>query len=643
VPQNIVRVRAKERLRYMKLQDLIKDQRTSLERGEHVDGEAYGRFTRHLSLFRFWPTEQSRSRKLWSHQVAAISLGAAYLSADRKLPIEGIANEAALIKMATGTGKSAVISVVCRALPTIRRALVLTPREALTDQLYRYIRRDFWSTMGFDVGQGPAAFHDDGSRTGQAVPEAYITKLLPSSVGSILHAAGAHQRLVLVGTLQALDQIRRTSTKRSNDPAEDTAATQALQMLDLIRNFDLVVVDEGHYEPAISWSRAIRDADLPTILFSATPYRNDYKSFRVRGRFVFNQPIQEALAEKIIRRPIFKSLDSSSPSNPDRQGEVVEVRSAGSESEDTERVSPLSARDTADVAQFVESLVKALAALPSFPGVNHPKIIVRADDNAKLELLQSEISRVAGARALLIHHAQQRNDDGLLRYHSVKAAYRREDNRAVRYWLHQTSLERVLDEIPDTFARLRARLLVALRHVDRDQQPHAEGMKFAAVSPDDLAEALGGPLCRRPVGARGQEIVVPALGGFLHGLEAEGAGNPDRRMRPLVGLRPQIDVAQRIIFAIVLERAGLGPGALDQVHRFPELVASLRLRDVVVEGLGPAADCEAGDQAASAHVIDHGIFFCHPQRIAVQGQEITENHDLAVLGALRQSRRDDVG
>ena len=87
----------------------------------------------------------------------------------------------------------------------MKRSLVLTPREALTDQLYRYIRRDFWSTLGFNLATGHAAFHDDGSATGQPVPEAYITKLLPSSVGLILHAAQTHQHLVLVGTLQALD------------------------------------------------------------------------------------------------------------------------------------------------------------------------------------------------------------------------------------------------------------------------------------------------------------------------------------------------------------------------------------------------------------------------------------------------------
>ena len=54
------------------------------------------------------------------------------------------------------------------------------------------------------------------------------------------------------------------------------------RLLDQIKNsFDLVIVDEGHYEPAVSWSRGVREFNLPTVLLSATPYRNDYKSFRV--------------------------------------------------------------------------------------------------------------------------------------------------------------------------------------------------------------------------------------------------------------------------------------------------------------------------------------------------------------------------
>ena len=51
----------------------------------------------------------------------------------------------------------------------------------------------------------------------------------------------------------------------------------------------------------------MRDFNLPTLLLSATPYRNDYKSFRVRGRFVFNYSFGEAVADKTIRAVQFKS------------------------------------------------------------------------------------------------------------------------------------------------------------------------------------------------------------------------------------------------------------------------------------------------------------------------------------------------
>jgi hypothetical protein len=51
-----------------------------------------------------------------------------------------------------------------------------------------------------------------------------------------------------------------------------------------------VVVDEGRYEPAPSWSRSVRELKRATILLSATPFRNDYKLLQVKGRFVFNYP-----------------------------------------------------------------------------------------------------------------------------------------------------------------------------------------------------------------------------------------------------------------------------------------------------------------------------------------------------------------
>jgi superfamily II DNA or RNA helicase len=166
---------------------------------------------------------------------------------------------------------------------------------------------------------------------------------------------------VLVGTHQALDQIRRTAL-------EDGGLCQLL--LDRIQNtFDLIIVDEGHYEPAASWSRGVRDFNLPTVLLSATPYRNDYKSFRVRGRFLFNYPHADAVRDRIIR-PV----------------EIIV-------SDDKQATDAKNA-----VSRFATLLRSELPARLASAGRwfkdKHtlPKIMVRADDLDTLEALQAAIN-----------------------------------------------------------------------------------------------------------------------------------------------------------------------------------------------------------------------------------------------------------
>jgi len=424
----------------MKLSELIARGGTSFTNQSGVDADGYGKLNRHFSGFTFWRSNPSRRRKLWEPQEAAMGMTVAYLCADRRLPLERIANEAALVKMPTGTGKSAVITVLCRCLPMVRRALVLTPREALTDQLYRYVRRGFWSRMDYAVDNQALFSDEQGAATGNPVLPAYIAKLLPSAVRSILDADPTQERMVLVGTLQAMDMIRRDAQKAS-DPSPTSESLRAANLLKLIGKFDLVVVDEGHYEPAISWSRAIRDADLPTVLFSATPYRNDYKSFRVRGRFVFNQPIDDAIDERIIRKPRFEKLDGFS-----RLPSTASISTLSEFTDDTESDARLGARDRADAAKFAKALVLAAKTIDTPPGVAHPKIIVRADERAKLEMLHDEIERVSGESALTIHHAIKRNDALKRRFNSVKAAQSIPANAQVRYWLHQTKLLEGVDD-----------------------------------------------------------------------------------------------------------------------------------------------------------------------------------------------------
>ena len=84
-----------------------------------------------LGRYRFW-TQAGANPHLWEHQKAAIGTVVVYLNAERAIPERPEHQEAALLKLPSGTGKSGIIAVVARCLLTVRKVLVLTPREALT-------------------------------------------------------------------------------------------------------------------------------------------------------------------------------------------------------------------------------------------------------------------------------------------------------------------------------------------------------------------------------------------------------------------------------------------------------------------------------------------------------------------------------
>lgn len=269
----------------MNLSELIRDNRTSI-RQDVIDGTAYGRALRHLRGYNFWDGTEGMPR-LWEHQQAAIATVLAYLNGEKAIPERPEQKEAALLKLPTGTGKSGIVAVLARCLPDVRRALVLTPRTALTEQLMADIRYRFWKHMGFEH-EGTALFTAEAEMFGSALESVYVQQFLPKNVDMIVqHLIEAEgDRAILVGTHQALGDIR----KRAHNPESQGSANCVALLAHIQDVFDLVIVDEGHYEPAISWSRGVREFNLPTLLLSATPYRNDYKSFRVRGRYLFNFP-----------------------------------------------------------------------------------------------------------------------------------------------------------------------------------------------------------------------------------------------------------------------------------------------------------------------------------------------------------------
>ncbi len=398
----------------MTLAELVRDGRTTIDAKllTAIDQQGFRDDHNRLARFAFW--KDGPGPQLWDHQKAAIGTIVAYLNADKKIPERPEQTEAALLKLPTGTGKSGIIAVVARCLPRIRRVLVLTPRQALTRQLLADIRYRFWKHIGYETKEGQL-FTAAAAAIGADLEALYSETLLPSTVVGVHTHLATADRAILVGTHQALDMIRKTAAD-SDDPRAKSFQDALRRIKDA---FDLVLVDEGHYEPAVSWSRGVREFNLPTVLLSATPYRNDYKSFRVRGRFLFNYPYADAVGDRVVRPlEIVPSVGF-----PASKGSAVE--------------------------KFVEFLGKSLPPRLAttgrwFKDKTLPKVMVRADDLDKLIELQTAIDAEFSTKSVLIHDRAKPVSQNPNRFSSVSAALRARPD--AQFWIHQYKLMEGIDD-----------------------------------------------------------------------------------------------------------------------------------------------------------------------------------------------------
>ncbi|NRB54908.1 MAG: DEAD/DEAH box helicase family protein [Salinicola sp.] len=395
------------------------------------DGVAYDADIKFLEALPVW-SGTPKGLSLWQNQKQAIALGAAYVRVSQPTS----EREGALIKMPTGSGKSGVIAVLTRCLPKVRRALVLTPREGLVQQMHADIRRRFWVNMG-------CAEPGDEVWSGPGVEPTSIEILLPNSTRTkkICNMVVDSDRTVLVGTLQALDKIRtdrdKLKRKGAGGQLEDAKVAELARLdriLELLGTFDLVVVDEGHYEPAPSWSRSVRELALPTILLSATPFRNDYKLFTVRGSFAYNFSFPKAAEAKIVREVHFATLDS-------QDGSATAIDSSN---KDTDQ--ELTDGDASAIKTFATQLLELAPQLTK----DHPagaKIIVRAASWSALAALQPLLAGSRKANAVLIHDQVGKGENRKghpLRFVTVREAQNKAEEAT--FWLHQTKLLEGIDD-----------------------------------------------------------------------------------------------------------------------------------------------------------------------------------------------------
>lgn len=182
--------------------------------------------------------------KIWDHQKDALNQILVY--------IDQYTDKSFLVKMPTGTGKTGVFASLTRIGIPEYNYIIVTPSTALKFQIIDELKTKFWKKIGYDESK---------------LQQQYIDSLVPSNFKSIEKNIG-DKNFIIVTTIQALQAIA------SNDSFEK-------EYKNFQSKVDCIIFDEGHKEPAYTWGETVRAFKKPTILFSATPYRNDYKVFNI--------------------------------------------------------------------------------------------------------------------------------------------------------------------------------------------------------------------------------------------------------------------------------------------------------------------------------------------------------------------------
>jgi superfamily II DNA or RNA helicase len=216
---------------------------------------------------------------LWEPQKSAVALMRQYISTFQR----GETEKAALVHMPTGSGKTGVIAILSRCVPEVDCVLVLTPRVALRAQLRTNIQGRFFKSIAPSLD----------------------TTALPKQVVELKN----------IDDLRKIPDLRASVIIMSIQMVDRMAKGRDALWEELKKRVSLVVIDEGHCEPATSWSRAIRGFHVPKIIFTATPFRNDLKVFEIDNNFIYSYTFHQALRDHILREVEFIPLKATKDPN----------------------------------------------------------------------------------------------------------------------------------------------------------------------------------------------------------------------------------------------------------------------------------------------------------------------------------------
>ncbi|MDY6994226.1 MAG: DEAD/DEAH box helicase family protein, partial [Pseudomonadota bacterium] len=206
----------------------------------------------------------------WEHQKLAIEKITEYI----RNYDEGQTQDYSLISTPTGTGKTGIIAGVAQLCYLDKSVLVIAPRLALRDQLHLKIGRDFFSKFGQLLQELPK----EVIRTDENIPS--------------LDEFGQSPK-ILVSTIQKLVYLESNEREKFNL---------------LINSISLILFDEGHYEPARRWRQIIEQFNCPKVIFTATPFRNDLRPFKIAPEYSYLLTMDEAIEKNIVREVKIKNF-----------------------------------------------------------------------------------------------------------------------------------------------------------------------------------------------------------------------------------------------------------------------------------------------------------------------------------------------
>ena len=318
---------------------------------------------------------------LYQFQREAVERMRIYISAFTGIhtDIFGTTQGSGLVHMPTGSGKTAVIAALSRCIPEVNSVLVLCPRIVLRDQLFQELQGNFFKKLKRSPKCIPKSVHcfaDEKNRK--------FLKNLPDDA-------------VVITTIQKLHAMCKGDRQSFSK---------------LVDRVDLVIFDEGHYEPALCWSETVRQIGKPRIIFTATPFRNDLKLFDVDLQHAYSYSFHKAVSKSIIRG--------------------VDILSVGI---------PKSPKDFVNlVLQFYKTL---FAPMPRKSNSldDSPRVIIRCDDAPQIRQIAATL-RSKRIKFVAIHEKFQDNDDHGTQWQHVPDPQK---TKAL-IWIHQYKLIEGVDD-----------------------------------------------------------------------------------------------------------------------------------------------------------------------------------------------------